>query len=114
MASNQLAANYPLNQYSSGTLAVSASVKASSGKVVTAVVTNSTATGVYFQIHDKASAPASTEVPLVSVYVPGNTTFQFQKDYSIYCATGIAFGTSSTAATYTAAAGSLFTFIQYM
>lgn len=64
------------------------------------------ATELYFQIHDKASAPASSDVPIMSIpaaqYEKIKLTEEDLTELGLICVNGIACGWSSTKATYTA------------
>lgn len=91
------------------------SVKASAGQLLTVIATNENAAARYLQIHNKASAPASTEVPIMSVLIPGGTAAAPGRVVlganelgrnGIHCSTGVALGISTAIGTFTAATAS--------
>lgn len=91
---------------------VDISVKASAGYLKSIQVSNINAAIRYLQIHNKATAPASTEVPVLSFPIPAGTatvpaTISFGRedwgDGGYYCSIGVAIGISTAAGTFTAA-----------
>lgn len=94
------------------------SVKASAGNVFSLCVHNLNVAARYAQLHNKASAPAAAEVPLLTFLVPASSMLllgrDFFGDWGVHFSTGIAFGFSTTEGTYTAGAGAdQFTQITY-
>jgi hypothetical protein len=87
----------------------SAVVKASSGAVFVIYCYNASSTLGYFQIHNKATLPVNTDVPVKSIPVPADSVVAMGTDYfgalGIQCSTGIAWAWSSTRATLTLASG---------
>lgn len=85
---------------------VDISVKATAGNFLSFTVSNKNAADRYFQIHDKATAPASGETAKLSFLVPAGGIRTEGKDFfgegGINFATGIAVGISTVAATFTA------------
>lgn len=88
------------------------SVKASPGQLLSVVATNENAAVRYLQIHNKASAPASSETAVVSYIIPAGTTAapgRIQLNMAdfgnngIHLSTGIALGISTAIDTFTAA-----------
>jgi hypothetical protein len=83
-------------------------VKASAGNVLAVHIVNTNAAARYFQLHNKATAPVATEVPIYSIRVPAGAALQI--DGGFFCGSGAAFTTgigwawSTTAATFTDAA----------
>lgn len=81
------------------------SVKASAGAVGHIYVTNENAAARYFQLHNKASAPAATEVPLRSYLIPGGASAAIpailDKQLYSYHSTGVAWAISTTMLTFT-------------
>ena len=91
---------------------VDISVKATKGNLKSIVVTNINAAIRYLQIHNKASAPASTNVPVLSIPIPAGTATvpgyleigtEVLGEDGIYLNTGVAVGISTAAGTFTAA-----------
>ena len=81
-------------------------VKASAGNVFKFRATNETAADRWFQLHNKATAPAGTDVPVLSWKIPQGTAavpgwlefpFVFGKAFD----TGISWAISTTQATFT-------------
>jgi hypothetical protein len=91
---------------------VDLSVKASAGHVMSVVATSINAAIRYLQIHNKATAPAAADVPLLSIPMSAGsatlaTTLILGEDFfgkgGMACTVGIAIGISTTNATFTAA-----------
>lgn len=91
---------------------VDISVKASSGNLLSIYVTNINAAVRFLQFHDKASAPANPDVPVLSLPIPaGSATVPgvlqlldtFLGDGGYPFSVGIAIGISTTNTTFTAA-----------
>jgi len=82
-----------------------ASVKGAAGNVYAITCYNENAAVHYFQLHNKATAPSATEVPIFSIPVPPSAGVvldeKFFSENGAYFATGIGFGWSSTDATLT-------------
>lgn len=101
----------PSNYKDAGSV-TKASVKASTGNVFSLRVTNANAAVRYFQIHNKATAPAATDVPIRYFIIPAGTAAQpaileLDKNYfnqAINCSTGIGWAISTTATPFTDAA----------
>lgn len=89
--------------------ATKANVKASAGNVYAVVATNTNASVRYLQLHNKATAPAATEVPQVSIPLPAGTAAQptvLELNSAFFApserfATGIGWAISTTLATFT-------------
>lgn len=88
------------------------SVKATPGQLLSVVATNENAAVRYLQIHNKASAPASSEAAVVSYIIPAGTTAapgRIQLNMAdfgnngLHLSTGIALGISTAIDTFTAA-----------
>lgn len=93
--------------------ATKAAAKGASGNVVSVAATNVNAAVRYLQLHNKATAPAGTEVPIISVPIPaGSATVPgslvldqgFFGPSGLNFATGIGWAISTTAGTFTDAA----------
>lgn len=91
---------------------VDLSVKASAGNLFSITCSNINAAVRYLQIHNKASAPANPNVPIISLPIPAGSATSpgylslTREDFGqggIYLSTGIAIGISTTEATFTAA-----------
>lgn len=91
------------------------SVKATPGNLLAIRATNENAAVRYLQLHNKASAPASSEsavisfiIPAGSATVPGEITLgaDFLGQNGLYFSTGIAVGISTATGTFTAATAS--------
>lgn len=87
-----------------------ANLKGSAGNVRGIYVTNTNAAVRYFQIHDKATAPAGTDVPVASYIIPAGTATapatlfiedSFFGPNGKYLATGVGWAISTTNATFT-------------
>ena len=94
------------------------SVKTSAGNVFMFTVHNLNAATRYMQLHNKASAPANPDVPIITIAVPTGATVVLDEAFfgqtGINFSTGIAYGFSTTELTYTAgAAGDQTAFIRY-
>lgn len=101
------------------------SVKATPGNVFSVQCTNLNAAKRYLQLHNKASAPAGGDTPLlVFPLAPGGAAAvsdsmtligtDFFGTYGVFFSVGIAYGFSTTMATYTAgAAGDQFAAITF-
>lgn len=91
--------------------ATAISVKTTPGNLYFMRASNANAALRYLQLHNKASAPAAGEVPILSFVIPAGTAAvpgvtELGSAFlgpSIYFSTGIALGISTTAGTYTAA-----------
>lgn len=85
--------------------ATKANVKASAGIVYAISATNVNAAVRYLLLHNKATAPVATDVPLQAWLIPVNSTIIVQVPAAgIYCSTGIGWAISTTLATFTDAA----------
>lgn len=99
--------------YAPMTQVTKANIKASAGNVFSIYITNDNAAVRYFQLHDKATAPAGTNVPLISVKVPAGTANNpgvlildnsFFTSAGLFFTTGVGWAISTTFATFTDAA----------
>ena len=92
--------------YMDGGTVTKAVAKASAGNVFAARVTNANAALRYFQIHNKATAPAGTDVPVLSLPIPvsgGIMTIgsEFLSGDERACSLGVSWAISTTHATFT-------------
>lgn len=97
---------------------VTKNVKASAGNVFSIICYNANAAARYLQLHNTATTPASSAVPILSFLVPPSGQIGIGSDIftneGINFATGIAFAFSTARNIYTAgSAGDQSTFIQY-
>jgi hypothetical protein len=105
LSANQIPAftNSPVN-FGSANQAV---LKASAGTVYRLYCYNKNASTRFFQIHNKATAPVNTDVPVTSFPVASNTALVIDITFwgasGRSCSTGIAWAFSSTEATLTLA-----------
>jgi hypothetical protein len=77
-------------------------LKASAGKLMSLTVYNSNASAQFIQVHDAASLPADSTVPVLVLSVPGLTTAVFDIPATgLPCSTGIVVCNSSTGPTKT-------------
>ncbi len=80
-------------------------VKATPGNVFSARVTNTNAALRFFQIHDTASAPVGTAVPLAFFPIPVSSgVMTVGSEFlgnALACTTGVSWAISTTAATFT-------------
>ena len=96
--------------YSPVTSVVTAAViKASAGNVFKFFATNTNAAVRYMQLHNKATIPLATEVPVVSLIIPAGTAtvpgyVEYEFKFGRAFATGIGFAISTTQGTFTDAA----------
>jgi hypothetical protein len=67
------ASTYSPSVYSALTQVTKANIKSSTGNVFGFYITNDNAAVRYFQLHNKATAPAGTDVPIYSFKVPAGT-----------------------------------------
>lgn len=86
--------------------ATKANVKAAAGNIVRVIFTNTNAAVRYGQIHNKATAPAGTDVPIISLPIPGGSVnspgiLSVDLPESQAFATGIGWAISTTVATFT-------------
>jgi hypothetical protein len=88
--------------------ATKANVKASPGNVLAVHITNTNAAARFFQLHNKASAPAAAEVPVLSFRIPAGYSGPIGSDFFVGSggnfATGIGWAWSTTVGTFTDAA----------
>ncbi len=91
---------------------VALSAKATAGNLFSIYATNINGAIRYLQVHNKASAPASTNVPVISLPIPAGTatvpgSLKIGRDIlgegGHYLDTGVSIGISTTEATFTAA-----------
>jgi len=96
--------------YAPLTQVTKANIKASQGNVFSLIINNTNAAVRYLQLHNKASAPAAAEVPLISYPIPAGTAAvpgvlmldnNFFTDAGINFSTGIGWAVSTTFATFT-------------
>ncbi len=102
--------DYAPSVYNALTLVTKAVVKASAGNVFSVHITNDNAAVRYFQLHNKATAPAAGEAPLEVFKIPAGTAnnpgvlsldeSHFARGGSHFT-TGIGFAISTTLATFT-------------
>ncbi len=95
----------------SGGGAIAAAVKAAAGRLfaVHARVSHATAGGAWFQLFNKATAPAAADVPVWQCWVPVNTAADLSviagREHfgpaGLVLATGLAYGISTTVNVYT-------------
>lgn len=104
------ASTYAPSLYTAITQVTKANIKNSAGNVFSIAITNTNAAVRYFQLHNKASAPAATEVPIYSFPVPaGSATVpgvlmvgvDFFTEAGYYFSTGIGWAISTTYGTFT-------------
>ncbi len=81
--------------------ATSKIIKATPGTLFGLLVSNGSAAGQYYQLHDSATLPADTAVPTISVYVPAGQSLGISWPTGRAFATGIVACNSSTNATKT-------------
>jgi hypothetical protein len=86
-------------------------VKAAAGKLYG--VQGYTAADGFVQVHNKASAPASTNVPVLVIPVLADTPFSLDLGYGRAFPTGIAVGFSSVGPTFTGGGSSMWIDAQY-
>lgn len=91
-------------------LVTKANIKGFPGNVLSFDVTNVNAAVRYFQLHNKATAPAGTNVPIYSLAIPAGTAtnpgrLTLGRDFftaaGTYFSTGVGFAVSTTLATFT-------------
>lgn len=96
--------------YTELTQVTKASIKVTAGVVKSIYISNANAALRYFQLHNKATAPVATDVPLISVPIGAGTATNpsamelgtdFFSDAGISFSTGIGWAISTTYATFT-------------
>lgn len=96
--------------YTEITQVTKANIKASAGVVKSIFISNANAALRYFQLHNKATAPAGADVPLISVPIGAGTATNpqemvlgtdFFNDAGVSFSTGIGWAISTTYATFT-------------
>lgn len=104
---------YSPSVYAPMTQVTKSLLKSTGGNVFSAYVTNDNAAVRYFQIHNKATAPAATDVPYLSLKIPAGTANNpgvlilddaFFSKGGRYCNVGAGWAISSTFGTFTDAA----------
>lgn len=116
---------YSPTLYSALTQVTKAVIKATPGNVLSIYITNDNAAVRFFQLHNKATAPAAAEVPIYSFKVPAGTAnnpgvlildASFFTQAGANFATGIGWAISTTFATFTDSATNTehVTFIHYV
>lgn len=99
----------PLTYTSFGTV-TNDSIKPFEANLFSLYATNITTTLVYFQIHNKVSAPVTNDIPLRGYPLPGGSpnnpgvlllTKEYFTENGIYLPIGLAFGISSTQGLFT-------------
>lgn len=75
------------------------------------VVTNTTGTAGFVQVHDADELPANTAVPLLSFPIAANAVFSF--DGPVYCGTGLVVAISTTLTTLTISTNAALTFARF-
>lgn len=95
------------------------SVKATPGTVFSVSCHNLNAATRFLQLHNKASAPANPDVPLIVIPVPTLACVILDESFftqnGLFFSVGIAYGFSTTEATYTAgAAADQFAHVRYV
>lgn len=119
------ASTYSPLLYSEITQVTKANIKSSPGNVLSFYISNVNAAVRYFQLHNKASAPAATEVPIYSFPIPAGTSTvpsvlelgsEFWTMAGKYFSTGIGWAISTTYATFTDSATNTehVTFVHYI
>ena len=113
------ASTYAPTRYVNFASSTAASVKASAGNVFSAAICNNNAAIRYLQIHNTASAPTASAVPLYTFAIPASGSIVIGNDFftnaGAYFSTGIGFAVSTSAGTYTAAtAADHYTNIHYI
>lgn len=87
-----------------GAAVTKANIKSAEGNVYAIRFVNNNAAGRWFQLHNKASAPAAGETPQIAFWVPTGTVLTVDSTWfapSSRFATGIGWAVSTTSATFT-------------
>jgi len=113
---NDIVGTTPRDVSNAGSAALEASriVKASAGKLFSMEVYNDKATGQFFQLHDSATLPADTAVPVgTPVWIPAKSNMFIEWKEGFTFANGIVGTNSSTLATKTIGAADLWISAKY-
>jgi len=98
------AAYAPLLATNFGTV-TKALVKATPAQIYSVRVSNANAAARYLLLHNKATAPVATDVPLYAFYIPAGAAVTIGGDFftanGAYFSTGVGWSISTTAATFT-------------
>lgn len=104
------ASTYSPSLYTAIPQVTKANIKSTPGNVMSIIISNTNAAVRYFQLHNKATAPVATEVPIYSFPVPaGSATVpgiltlgvDFFTEAGYYFSTGIGWAISTTYGTFT-------------
>lgn len=89
-------------------VATKANVKATPGNTLSVRVSNANAAARFLLLHNKASAPAASDVPLYAFYIPPASAIEIGAAFFVgsggFFSTGIGWAISTTPATFTDAA----------
>ena len=103
-----------INYSDSVALVASQIAKAAAGTIFSLTGVNTGASDQYIQIHNSATLPADTAVPMIVFAVAAGENFFYDLgDLGRYCLNGIVVCNSSTCATKTIASADCFFNIQY-
>lgn len=100
VASGTVTANVQTVSVGSAISAASLVVKGSAGTLMSVVGYNA-GPAQFLQVHNAASLPANTAVPLCVIAVPAQSNFSMEWKLGLPCSTGIVISNSSTAPTKT-------------
>lgn len=95
------AENLPRFRVHSDAAATSLVLFTGKGKIHRAVVTNTTSTAGYVQVHDALTLPVDTTVPVFSIQLPASGSAVIE---DLHCATGAVLAISTTAGALTISA----------
>ena len=101
----QGAKNPPRFRVHSDVAAVSLVLFTGKGKILRAVVTNTTGTAGFLQVHDALTLPDDGAVPVFSVQIPASGSAVIE---DLHCATGAVLAISTTAGTLTISTNNAF------
>ena len=104
----------PITLASTSALAASLVAKASAGTLYGVSGINNSASAQYIQVHNTASLPADTAVPVIVIKVDAGENFFYAPESPVTMSTGITISNSSTLATKTIGSADCWIQVEYL